>query len=134
MHPTMREAMLRESRRELDRKVRHAYLLREHEVAAPPPAEPVLLRLYGVQDDEALARLAALEGRPTPNGQHVVAVVGGVLVAALPLGPGPTLADPFRPTAHVIPLLELRAKQLGNDRPRRGSLAVLRAVRALGRA
>ena len=126
--------MLRDNQRDLERKLRHAYLLREHEPAAPPSAEPVLLRLSSVRDDEALTRLAALEGRPAPKGQHVVAEVGGVVVAALPLGAGPAIADPFRRTAQLMPLLELRAKQLADDRPRRRSRAVLRAVRGLSRA
>jgi hypothetical protein len=134
MHPTIRERMLRDNQRDLERKLRDAYLLREHERAAPPPTEPVLLRLSGVQDDEALARLAELEGRRAPVGQHVVAEVGGVVVAALPLGPGSALADPFRRTAHLMPLLELRAKQLADDRPRRRPLTVWRAVRGMSRA
>ncbi len=134
MHPTMREMMLRESRLELERKVRRASFLRERELPAAPPPQSVLLRLSCVRDDEALARLATLEGRAAPKGQHVVAEVAGVVVAALPLGPGPTLADPFRPTAQLVPLLELRAKQLADDRPRRPSRALLRAVRGLSRA
>jgi hypothetical protein len=93
-----------------------------------------MLRLSSVHDDEVLARLAVLEGRRAPSGQHVLAEVRGVVVAALPLGPGPALADPFRPTAHLIPLLELRARQLADDRPRRRSLPVRRLVRAWSRA
>ena len=126
--------MLHEHKRNLDQKLRNAYLLREREPAAAPPAEPVMLRLSCVHDDDVLARLAVLEGRRAPKGQHVVAEVRGVVVAALPLGPGSALADPFRPTAHLIPLLELRAKQLGDDRRRRRSLPVRRLVRAWSRA
>ena len=40
------------------------------------------------------------------------AEIDGKVVAALPLRGGKVMADPFRPTAHLIPLLELRAKQL----------------------
>jgi hypothetical protein len=134
MHPSFREMMLRDNQRNLDQRLRNAYLLRERQPAVGPPAEPVMLRLSCVRDDEMLDRLAVLEDRPKPKGQHVVAEVGGVVVAALPLGPGSALADPFRPTAHLIPLLELRAKQLGDDRLRRHSRAVLRAVRAWSRA
>jgi hypothetical protein len=134
MHPTMREAIVRENRRELERSLRYAHHRRELELAEPPPPEPVLLRLSAVGDDEALARLAALESRPAPRGQHVVAEVGGVVVAALPLGSGSLLADPFRRTTQIVPLLELRAKQLADDRPRGRSRGVLRAVRSLSRA
>ena len=34
------------------------------------------------------------------------------LRAALPLDGGRALADPFRPSAHIVELLELRARQL----------------------
>lgn len=133
MHPSFGEAMLRDNQRSLDRKLRNAYLRRErHPVAASPP-EPVLLRLCTVHDDDALERLAALEGRPASTGRHVVAEVGGVVVAALPLGRGSVSADPFRPTAHLIPLLELRAKQLVEDRPRRRGFAVWSLVRSWSR-
>jgi hypothetical protein len=134
MHPAFREMMLQENQRNLDRKLRHSYLLRERHVPAAPPAEPVMLRLSSVHDDEVLGRLAVLEGRRAPTGQHVVAEVRGVVVAALPLGPGSAIADPFRPTAHLIPLLELRAKQLAEDRPRWRSRPVWRAVRVWSRA
>lgn len=134
MHPYFSEQMLRDNRRSLDRQLRKAYLRGERRPITAPPTEPVLLRLCCVQDDEALDRLAALEGVAPPKGQHVVAEVGGVVIAALPLGPGTALADPFRRTAHLMPLLELRAKQLSDDPPRRRSLAVWGAVRGWSRA
>ncbi len=133
MHPEFRESMLRDNRRDLERRLELAYMRRAPEPAVAPPAESVMLRLCRVQDQDALERLAQLEGRPAPTGWHVVAEVGGVVVAALPLGPGPPLADPFRPTAHLVPLLELRAKQLA-DRPTRRPHAVWRAVRDWSRA
>lgn len=126
MHPTFREMLLRDNQRNLQLNVRNAYLRRERRPVSAPPAESVMLRLSSVDDDDALDELAQLESRPSPNGQHVVAEIGGAIVAALPLGPGSPLADPFRPTAHLMPLLELRAKQLTDDRPRRRSLAVWR--------
>jgi hypothetical protein len=76
------------------------------------------LRLCRASDDPALDRLAALAERPVPFGRLVVALVNGSLVAALPLGGGCTLRDPFAKTVHLIPLLELRAKQLRQREPR----------------
>jgi hypothetical protein len=134
MHPAFREAMLYDNRRDLERRLTTAYFRHDRQAAPAAPPESVLLRLCRVQDDEALIRLAALSGSPAPEGRCVLAEVGGVVVAALPLGPGPTLADPFRPTAHLLPLLELRARQLADDRPGRRSRAVWRAVRGLSRA
>jgi hypothetical protein len=50
-----------------------------------------------------------------------------VVVAALPLEAGPALADPSAPTSHIIPLLELRARQLTpQPRPRFGRRTVVR--------
>ena len=111
MHPTMHEMMLRANRPNLDRTMRTA-LLRLEPSSPAATAETVVLRLSTVWDEDSLARLAELEGRTTPAGPHVVAEVGGAVVAALPLGRGPRLGDPFRPTAHLAPLLQLRAKQL----------------------
>ncbi len=129
MHPAFREMMLRDNERELVRNVHDAYLRHERRPAAATPDESVILRLSRVRDGEALDRLAALEGRPASKGTHVVAEVSGVVVAALPLDSRRALADPFRPTAHLIPLLELRAKQLAEDRPRRRPRTVWQTVR-----
>jgi hypothetical protein len=118
MHPAFRERMLHDNERTLEEKLRTAFLRREPRPAANPPAESVTLRVSRDQDDETLDRLAQLDGRATPRGAHLVAEIDGTVVAALSLDPGPPFADPFRPTAHLIPLLELRVKQLALDRPR----------------
>jgi hypothetical protein len=133
MHPFFSETVMRSRERELDRAVRQVF--REtHSSAAPlPPKEPVLLRLTTVGDAEAITRLAALESMPEPDCRCVVAEVGGTVVAALPLRGGKVLADPFRPTAHLIPLLELRAEQLAGQE-RHGRTRLRGLVRALGRA
>ena len=65
-----------------------------------------------MQDDPALERLAQLESRELPGGRFVVAEVDGELVAAVPLAGGAPFADPFRKTAHLLPLLRARARQL----------------------
>ena len=104
MHPAFREPMLRDSKRRFEEKTRTAFLRQEHRPAANPPAESVTLRVSRPLDDDPIDRLAQLEGRPTPRGPHVVAEVGGTVAAALSFEPGPPLVDPFRPTAHLIPL------------------------------
>src|SRR6476646_4229258 len=134
MHPTVRETILRDNRRELDRAVRTAYLLREADPVRAAPAEPVVLRLSRVQDDVALDTRGRLEDRPVSVGCHVVAEGRGEIVAALPVDLGAPLANPFRPTAHLLPLLELRAKQLAGERPRRRTRVLSAAVRVFGRA
>lgn len=72
----------------------------------------VSIRLATCADADAVERLAQLEGRRTPEGAVLVAFVAGHPLAALPLDGGPPLADPFRPTAHLVRLLELRAAEL----------------------
>jgi hypothetical protein len=128
MHPFFSETMARSRERELDRAVRNVF--RTYDVpTTPPPKEPVLLRLTTVGDTEAIGRLAALDGMPVPDSRCVVAEIGGEIVAALPLRGGKVMADPFRPTAHLIPLLELRATQIaGQARHRTGLRGLVRAL------
>ena len=80
----------------------------------------VELRLCRVGDDPDLDRLAELAERPLPHGRLVLAVTRGQIVAALPLAGGSALRDPFAKTAHLMPLLELRAAQLRDPEPHRG--------------
>jgi hypothetical protein len=92
--------------------------------------DQLVLRLGTIHDDAALNRLAGMDGKPLGPGPHVVAEIDGVLVAAKPVDGGEPIADPFRHTAHLLPLLELRAGQLfpaghGHLRPLR---AALRAI------
>jgi hypothetical protein len=90
--------------------------------ATPRPVvdtQDVELRLCRIADDPQLDRLAALAERPLPHGRLVIAATGGQIVAALPLAGGPALRDPFARTAHLMPLLELRAEQLRDPEPRR---------------
>jgi hypothetical protein len=84
---------------------------------------PLVLRLCTVHDDAAIDRLAALEGRHAPSGRFVVAELAGEIVAALPIDGGPALADPFRSTLHLLPLMRLRARQLEEAGDRRRGLA-----------
>jgi hypothetical protein len=98
-----------------------------------PPARPILLRVAGPADAPAVARLAALDSRPVPEGAVLLAELDGTLIAARPLDlHEEPLADPFRHTEEARALLELWERQLlGRRRPRRpvrGSLARNRVV------
>jgi hypothetical protein len=75
-------------------------------------AARIAIRLAREDETTALQRLAWLSERPLRGGRTLVAEVDGELLAALPLAGGPALADPFRPTAELSALLELRARQL----------------------
>jgi hypothetical protein len=127
MHPVFLQAIV-------DDKVRQARgaaasTSRRRPERQRPLDEPIGLRLCRVHDQEALVRLSQLEGRELPAGSFVVAVVAGSIVAALPLEGGAPLADPFRATAQILPLLELRAAQLTGAE--RGTRRQRRAVRWL---
>jgi hypothetical protein len=131
MHPQFRADLLQERSRRLELDVRRTYLLNRPAQAPAIDDEEVSLRLCSVHDDAALERLAVLEGRPAPRGRFVLAEVGGAVVAALPLGGGRPLADPFRPTAHLLPLLQLRAAQLDGQPRARIEAAKAIAARVL---
>ena len=59
-------------------------------------------------DESALARLAALDSAKPPRGPALVAEADSRMLAALPLGAGRAIADPFEPTAAAVALLALR--------------------------
>ena len=117
MHPEIMKIMAAEHVKVLQQDaVRYVRAMKREPAADTRDVE---LRLCRVSDDPELERLAELEGRPLPFGRLVVAVVRGHLVAALPVSGGCALADPFTRTEHLLPLLELRAAQLREPKPRR---------------
>src|SRR5215217_6875017 len=80
-------------------------------------APSVLIRAARGSDGPALERLAELDSARVPEGELLVAESGGRLVAALAPASGRRIADPFRRTADVVALLELRAGgSRGRDR------------------
>ena len=99
-------------------------------VATPKAvAANVTVRHAGSEDERALARLAALDSAPRLRGPALVAEADARILAALPLGSGRPIADPFEPTAELVALLELRRSQLrGRDRERPGRLSRVRSL------
>ena len=80
-------------------------------------------------DRAELERLAALDSARPPRGPALVAESDARMIAALPLGSGRAIADPFEPTAEIVALLELRAAQLREDgRRSRGWAERLRSL------
>jgi len=75
------------------------------------PERAVTLRHYSAEDHGPLARLAALDSSKPPAEPVVVAEVGGDLCAALSLGDGSLVADPFHLTQGVAELLRAYARQ-----------------------
>ena len=87
------------------------------------------IRLSNPHDELALRRLAILDSQTWAGGEALVAEVDGELRAALPLDGSPPTADPFRHTADLLDLLELRRSQLRRPRkpPRRAGRRLLRS-------
>jgi len=72
----------------------------------------ITVRRSVAADRTDLDRLAALDSATPPRGPALIAEADSRMLAALPLGSGRPIADPFEPTAEIVALLELRAEQL----------------------
>ena len=94
--------------------------------------EMIVIRRATERDEAAVTRLAALDSRPVPGGELLLAVVDGELRAAL--GEGELVADPFKPTDPLAELLRLRAAQdRVGDGPEKAARDLRRPLRMLGR-
>jgi hypothetical protein len=89
-------------------------------VHTPPPIAGVslVIRALEERDSEQIARIAQLDSATIPAGDLLVAELGGEIVAALPLGGGRAIADPFRRSADAVELLHQRARQVGGSAPK----------------
>ena len=73
----------------------------------------ILIRPAAPGDETQIARLAALDERPQlPRGERLIGELEGRVVAALDVGSGRAVADPFVPTSKIVELLGLRASQV----------------------
>jgi hypothetical protein len=75
-------------------------------------AGTVIIRAAQGSDGAALLRLAQLDSARLPIGELLVAESDGALVAAHSPRSGTTIADPFRHTAQVVELLQLRGSMM----------------------
>ena len=71
----------------------------------------ISLRHAVSSDAEALDRLAQLDSKRLPAGNHLVAERDGELIAAISQPGGVAFADPFTPSADAVALLHQWAKQ-----------------------
>lgn len=72
----------------------------------------ITVRAADHTDSRALLELAALDSAQVPAGALVLAESDGEIVAAVPVDGGRAIADPFRGTAMLVEMLELRAAQI----------------------
>jgi hypothetical protein len=82
--------------------------------ATEPPDTAAALTIRWARDEDALAveQLAGLDGADPPPGAVLIAELDGELIAALPVTGGRPIANPFRPAAGIVRLLEFHADQL----------------------
>jgi hypothetical protein len=80
-------------------------------------ATDVTIRLARPEDARAVADLSVLDSAERPRGEVLVAEVDGSLWAALSLEDRHAVADPFHPSAELLPLLRERAHQLRRGMP-----------------
>jgi hypothetical protein len=82
---------------------------------------PVAIRRATAADRESLDRLAALDSARKVVGEALVAQVDDEPRAAIELATGRIVADPFRPTVHLVEQLQQRAAKVEEQAvPRRG--------------
>ena len=91
-------------------------------------SDTVTIRLSTSDDHQAILILGELDCRKVPLGAMLLAIENGELRAALPLGGGEAIADPFHPTAVLVDLLRVRKALLhspdaSRNRARRARLA-----------
>jgi hypothetical protein len=90
----------------------------------------MIIRRTTPDDVTALHRLAALDSKRPIESDALVAEVDGELLAAVSLTGDEAIADPFRHTADLVALLEMRAAQLATaPAPRRSLRARLVTAR-----
>jgi hypothetical protein len=95
--------------------------------AAEAPNPPVVsLRIAGVDDDQLVRDVAALDDAPSPEGEVLLALIDGEAVAALSLRDGHVVANPFVHTEAAVALLRLRAEHVSSRRSRRRQPFILR--------
>ncbi len=85
--------------------------------------ESMTIRPAGYGDRGQLIELAQRDSASVPDGALLVAEVDGSIRAAVAIGSGRTIADPFTATSDLLGMLHARADQL--DRRRRKDLRLV---------
>jgi hypothetical protein len=117
MHPQLNEALATARHQELLAAAAHQRrplpFRRGRRASAPAIRwQGLTLRLATSADRSALARLAELEQTVSPQEPILLGEVMERTVAALSLRDGRVIADPFTPTAELVELMRLRARQI----------------------
>ena len=95
--------------------------------------EHVTIRFSRPDDAAEISRLAQLDSTRPPQARMLVAEVAGEIRAALPVDGGAALADPFRHTADLVSLLEVRRRQTHLIEPEISGGGIMPTFRRRGR-
>lgn len=87
---------------------------------------PIAIRRAVSDDHAVLERIAALDSATVLTGDILIAHVDDEPQAAIEIATGIAIADPFRPTKHLVELLSLRAALLRKESRSRRRLPRLR--------
>ena len=115
MNPFLSKELAGEHIRDLREAARGVRVRAESKPEKRDPFDRLSVRPFAERDIDAIRLLAALDSKQMPTGAVLVAEQAGEVVAALTLDGGRVLADPFKPTADIVALLKLRARQLQRE-------------------
>jgi hypothetical protein len=76
------------------------------------PANAYVIRQATIDDQSTLERLAALDSQRPLSGRALIGEIDGTPAAAISLTDGRVVADPFQPTAQLLPVLMMRRRSL----------------------
>src|SRR5215208_3334573 len=76
------------------------------------PANAYVIRQATSSDERTLERLAALDGQRPLSGRALIGEIDGTPAAAISMADGRVVADPFRATAQLLPVLIMRRRSL----------------------
>ena len=96
------------------------------------PANAYVIRQATSSDERTLERLAGLDGQRPLSGRALIGEIDGVPAAAISLDDGRVVADPFKLTAQLVPVLIMRRRSLRAFQERPSLPARLRAGLAWG--
>jgi hypothetical protein len=101
---------------DLEREARRAH---KHDAESDASPASIELRLARADEDRVLHGLAQLDDAPDLDGEALLALVDGEVIAALSLWDGRVVANPFVRTEHAVKLLRIQAAHLFGRRDRR---------------
>ena len=76
------------------------------------PANAYVIRQATIDDQRVLERLAGLDSQRPLRGPALIGEIDGTPAAAISMADGRVVADPFKLTAQLVPVLMLRRRSL----------------------